>query len=537
MFRYIKILIAIFYFIILSSCYDKDIDDIEVTGKHTSTWGFPVGKTSFVLKDFIFDLDTSIKQYDDSLIYVLFQQHLITLNASEVVDIPDIEMPSVGTGSFGPLPFLIDEIVLPKYNLTHDFGLPADDYPYIDSIKLNSANLNISLNSSGLAPASISLTFNNILRDNNPLELNISLTEGNDDYNEVITLTSDDVIDFTQDQGNNIFSVGVGITAQKGSKTELNGNFSLGVSLKDIDYSSSYGYFGQYFNQTSPYNISMNVFELIPENAEFFREPSFKLFFNNSFGIPISFFFNVFEFESAKNSKTLNIQGSGVPTFASNSKIIKYPTLSEIGQVLVDSIDLNSENSNIDEAFHMSANQLTLSTSTTLNQNGYTNENFVSENDKLDLSFKLELPLAAKIKEFQLGDTIPFSFTDVSDDISMIEEVVLRFLVNNGFPTDGHVNANLLDQNYNSISSLIDAKLIESGKVEDGKVVETKESKPEISISKDEIGKLSDASYLSFVVTIKTTGEGEVWVDFYSNYTIKVNVGVKAKLTVNLDEN
>lgn len=529
-----KINILLFIIVIgVTSCYEKDFFD-KTAIEAKPRYGVAIGDLEFKLNEFIFSLDTSIKQYDDSLIYVLFEQSLLSLTASEIIEIPDISIPSLPAPPISNQTFIGNSIVIPEQELSNSFGSHNDNDEYIDKIELNSATLNTNVSTANLEPARISLTYLNIIRNGNPLTEIIDL-DGTDTYPNTTQLISGDVIDFTDSPNDNVFKVKLNLTIYKGTRTDLNGaTLSLQISLTDIDYSTAYGYFGRKEPPQTSQNIPMDVFQFLPDNAEFFREPSLQLSFTNSFGFPMSLFFETFQFYSSKNLTSLDITGSGVPTTASNSKIIAYPDLLNIGTTVNDSLIFDNTNSNIADAFHFAADQLNFKPNIYLNKSGYTDENYVTENSKLDLSYKMEMPLAAKIQEFTYGDTIPFSFTDLAENIDEIDEIVFKLVAKNGFPTDAKLAVNLLNPNYGIVTNLIQDDLLTSGTVENNKVVSPSIFKPEIKIEKNEIKNSANTAYLSFTATVQTTQGGNIFVDFYSNYKIEIHIGVIAKLNVHV---
>ncbi len=529
---YLKLFIFILTSSLLTSCYKENISDVSVSTEVDPIYAFPLGKLSFVLSDMIFDLDSAIKQYDDSLIYVELSQPLFTLESSEMVSISGINMPAQSLTI--PTGIITSNVVLNIDSLAFDFGPHGDDSSYIDSILIKSANLSISINSTDISPARLSFTFGGIIRGGSALTVDADLTSSSD-YSNTINLGVGDKIDYTTGQGNNNFPLGLRLELQPRTGGSLTGTLTVAISLSVLEYSSAHGYFGRYTVTTPEQNIAMTVFELMPENAQFFQEPAIRLIFNNDFGIPISFFFNKMQFVSTVNSNSIDLSGSGVPTSASNATVIQYPS-TITGSSVKTTVAFTNDNSNIAEALNMSPNELNLTTSTYLNQNGYTNSNFIKDDSELDLALNVELPLAAKIQQFIIGDTIPFSFSNFSDDVNMIKKIIIQTTVRNMFPTDGDLVIGLLDENYNLLKALDQTTLIESAKVEDGDVVEVTKAVPVIEIDREIIQQFTNTSFLSFKITIKTSREGNVWVKFYSYYDIKMTVGIKAELDADLNK-
>ncbi|MFC2138246.1 hypothetical protein ACFLTE_08735 [Bacteroidota bacterium] len=528
---YRKLLFLFSILFLLTSCYEKDIDDIKIKADVDPIYAFPLGKLSFILKDVIFDLDSAIKQYEDSLIYVSLSQPLFTLESDDMVTISDIS--TAANNLPVVLPAITDSFstTLPFPPL--DFGTPDDDNSYIDSILIKSAQLSISISSTDVNPARLKLSFPWIKRNNSTLSVSADL-RNSDNYTNTINLGVGDKIDYTNDTSTNNISMSLALAAY-GPRSISIGSMSISLTLSILEYSSVHGYFGRYTVKSDEYDIDMSVFQLLPENAQFFQEPAIRIIINNEFGFPVSFYFDKMLFSSTTSSTSIDLAGTGVPRNTSNAKIVGYPaTLND--KSVKSTIAFTNQNSNIADALNMAPEILNIQTSTYVNQNGYTNQNFVKDENELDLSLEVELPLAAKIQEFTLGDTMPFSFGDLSDDLSLIKKVIIQNTVRNGFPTDGELKIGLLDVNYNLLKTLDDVNLLESGVVEDGKVVEASKTTPSIEIDQEIIQQFSNTSYLSYSITIKTSRDGNVWVKFYSYYDLKLTVGVKAELDLDINE-
>lgn len=524
-------LLFLLLFLCFSSCYKENITDVTISPDYNPTYAVPVGKLSFVLSDVIFTLDSAIKQYDDSLLYVQIGQPLFSFNSTDLFPAASTSLPSTNI----PVPTTPfnnnDQLSVDIDPISIQFGAPTPGSAYIDSIIVNSGKLNISISSTGISPADIQLTFPGIIRQGNSLVVNAALnTQG--DYSSTTNLNSGDKINYTTIPGNNQFPVNISLTVYASGRSDFSGNISISFSITDIDYRSIHGYLGRSLIQAGEYNIPLTVFELMPENAQIFQEPALRILFSSSIGAPMNFFFNNLQFTG---TSTVNLSGSGVPSDETNSFALNYPANINDNAVIT-TLEFNSENSNLADAFHISPNQIIISPSVYLNQYEFARTNFIKDESVLKLSLDAELPLAAKIQEFMLGDTIALSFHDFAEDITMIEEINLNTTVYNSFPTDAELSISLLDANFRLLKTLDQTNLLESGSVVDGEVIEATKVTPVITLDKSIIQQFENTQYLSFSISIHTVQEGNVWVKFYSYHDIKLILGVKAKLNINLDE-
>ena len=128
-----------------------------------------------------------------------------------------------------------------------------------------------------------------------------------------------------------------------------------------------------------------------------------------------------------------------------------------------------------------------------------------------------------------------FEFDDIAKDLNTVDGITINLLIKNGFPTEANAEAGFLDASGNKLSTFFNGEFLESGIVENNKVVEPNEFVTEITFTNEDILLLDDTQFIYFDFLIKTTDEGKVWVDFYSNYSIEVTIGVKATMAIKLD--
>ncbi|MFC2087528.1 hypothetical protein ACFLSA_05170, partial [Bacteroidota bacterium] len=197
-----KIWIFILFTFLLSSCYDKDWQDVGFQKETPASYGLPVGAFSLVLADYIFEIDTFIKQYEDSLIYVYYQKDLASFDMTGKVDVPDISFTPFSI----PIPvFGFTKDISVNETLRIDFGEPSDDTTYIDSINLKSGKLEINFSCTNLNPAEIRFTIPSIkTRDGKSFTTEtFDITSENFSSDSIYLLGTDYYIDFTVPGENN----------------------------------------------------------------------------------------------------------------------------------------------------------------------------------------------------------------------------------------------------------------------------------------------------------------------------------------------
>lgn len=539
--KYLYYPVILIPLLLVSGCYDKNFDDVRVDTEIKPTYALPVGSSKLLLKTYLEKIDTSLKEYDDGLLYFLLQKDVYTLKAEEFIEIPDITAPAVSMDfPASPVVPFFDETLSFSENLENEFQEPGDSAPYIDEILLESARLSIQITSEGIAPADIQLDFPKIIKDGSPLTIDMSIEKGESEVNRTINLKEGDKIYFSNPfKKTNSFPVRFGMTVYRDGRTSLNGDISISSSITDIDFKEVTGYLGRFAYLSGRNDILLDIYEnlpqeidKIPDDTKFIEDPQLRLYIDNGFGIPLYIYFPALTFSSDQTGKTVEVIGEMAPKRKENALAIAYPESRGVTKQTL--VSLNKDNSNIDEALHLLPDDIKLQTGVYVNKEGYTDKNFVTDSNRMDFSMEFEMPISAKIPSFSLSDTLPFEFQNISDDLSLIEYVEFTFIINNGFPTSANSQIYFADQRYEYIDSLLDpgSKRIASGVLDElGAVKETSASVIKIRIDQDLIREFENTEYIMFKTEISTGDKGE-WVKFYSDYYIELKAGIKAQVTL-----
>ncbi len=538
---YIYYPVILIPFLLVSGCYDKNFDDVIVETEINPTYALPVGSSKLLLKTYLEKIDTSLKEYDDGLLYFLFQKDIYKLKAEEFIEIPDITAPAVSMDfPASPVVPFFDETLSYSRTFENEFEEPGDSAAYIDEILLGSAELSVQVKAEGIAPADIQLDFPKIIRGGSPLTLDISIEKGEPEVNKTIDLEEGDKIYFSNPfKKANSFPVGFGMTVYRDGRNSLNGDISISSSITAIDFKEVTGYLGRFPYLSDMNDISLDIYEnlpqeidKIPDDTKFIEDPQLRLYIDNGFGIPLYVYFPALTFSSDQSGKTVEVSGEMAPKRKENALAIAYPESRGIKKQTL--VSLNKDNSNIDEALHLLPDDIKLQTGFYMNKEGYTDKNLVTDSNRMDFSMEFEMPISAKIPSFSLSDTLPFEFQNISDDLSLIEYVEFTFIINNGFPTSANSQIYFADRQYEYIDSLLrpDSRGISSGVLdEQGSVRESSESVIKIRIDQDLIREFENTEYIMFKTEISTGDKGE-WVKFYSDYYIELKAGIKAQVTL-----
>ena len=322
----------------------------------------------------------------------------------------------------------------------------------LESLFSKSGQLTINISTTLAHNVSVTLTFPGILIGGNPLQQTVQLT-----YSGSVPHSASANVNLTNalidlSLGNTTYNtLAVNMqTTVTGSGQAITGSESLSVDLSTNNF--AFRHATGYFGQQSILNLSDSILLKIFENSEGvgyfeFSNPSLRLLMENSIGLPIRLVFN--------NLRTI-IVGTGqefVMTGYPTTHNINFPAI--FGNIAETLITFNTSNTNnLSTVITPVPKYLAFALSAFTNPDGPTaSPNFVSDTSKLRIKSELELPLEGFAYGFGVKDTVPFS---LSQEVSQIEYVMFRLIMDNGFPVQLGAQMRFMDENYNVLFSAWD---------------------------------------------------------------------------------
>ena len=316
---------------------------------------------------------------------------------------------------------------------------------------------------------------------------------------------------------------------KKGSNPVLPGNkIDVSVLMYYNEYKLLYGYVGQENFLVSSDSLSLDLLGKVTGGNYTLEDPRLKLIMHNSLGVPIRARIPVLQSYSVKNG-AINI--TGVP----NPLPLPIPNYSQVGQVLTDSVVLNKGNSNIATAINNKPEKIVYGFDVTANPAGKTVRNFVMDTSRVTFEVDVEIPLHGSASNMVLEQEQPIEF-DLEEDIDMLERVLVRLAVENGFPLEVKMNIYLLDSGKTVLDSLFSGvtSILPSPNVNfaTGKVTAPSKNIIDITINKSRLENLRKTKSVLIKAALNTSrNSGNIApVKIYTEYELGVRIGVQAKI-------
>ncbi|MEM7369928.1 MAG: hypothetical protein AAF587_15085 [Bacteroidota bacterium] len=305
-----------------------------------------------------------------------------------------------------------------------------------------------------------------------------------------------------------------------GNVVTLDQQDSVSVSFGLVDIEPTYmeGYIGK--NEfVLRGEEALDFFEQIDVEKIRFAGASAEILFSNSVGVDAQMEVRAFDARNSNTGNTLKL--TGTPLVA-GPFLIEGPNLPDTSGVVMTSLSFTPDNSNIVPFINLLADNIRYDMTVLTNHNGNPDlkDNFATANSQISAVLDFSLPLEGVIGGLRLGDTTALNF-DSQPDLNTINNGTLRLLLENRFPLQVTVDAHVYDANWDLVSTLAEAAVIEAGErnaigyVEEGllSMVEKDLTIEEL----EEVIELGKHLVLSFQVDTQPDNED---VKIYADYDI-----------------
>ena len=290
-----------------------------------------------------------------------------------------------------------------------------------------------------------------------------------------------------------------------------------------VDYAE--GYFGNINvagDSIKPIDIAF--FDKISEGLKL-DDPKLTLEIYSSIGVPIKFNYDFI----ASNSNSNKTQPLQMPSFD-----LAYPLVSDIGgagEIRKTTQVVDKTNSKIVDFAALAPNKITCA-GTVLTNVGHTpsETQFVSSKSAMSVNMSMDLPAGFYANNLTLVDTFDFD----KDIFKNFKQASIIARVDNGFPFGTKINMVFLDTANKAVDSVAVSDLLMSSVTDaNGRSIQRGISKFELPFSETRIGKLniSNVSKIKLVSTLATENQGNKVVRIYSDYDLKISLGIIGKVS------
>ncbi|CAN0034965.1 unnamed protein product, partial [Chrysoparadoxa australica] len=371
--------------LLIQGCNLNDIPSLDNTylPNYEGEIALIIGKDTLTVGEFIKELsdDSTVVQEDNNQgLFFVYEDSTDFSVGSDFVDVntfsneKSIESPV-------SIPFIPPVDTTLVIDRTINFNYVSNEGEQIDSLFYKTGTLQLVITSDYPGDVDYIITTNSFKNVSSGEAISVT-SSLNYSGSTPITNTRNTLLDgykttlnFQNDSS--IFEVDVQATIAIQAGTPLTGNESINVKVDVIDptFESIFGSFGtDVIDQIETQEIDLDIFSEFSESGLSFETPSIFFTFENSFGVSAGLdFSNIY----AKYADKPDLKLSG--SFADNLQIINAPSSNNSGDIVITTLELNNNNSNIGDILSSSPDQLILSLTGVSNPNGETC-NFILDN-------------------------------------------------------------------------------------------------------------------------------------------------------------
>ncbi|MFM7853909.1 MAG: hypothetical protein ACKO96_18795 [Flammeovirgaceae bacterium] len=495
-------------------------NDYEIKGFESNpALILPVAFGNLSISDLLDKSDSiNIKVKPDGLVYLNYDQSLISKDIRNLIDIPSINNKSVELPiPAGNYPANIPDYTLNIPNETIDMGIAPEQLT-----EIGFKNGTISYEAS-LTPANPNFVY----------EVHISIPEfisssGSKLSQQVTAKGNVPLAGYTFKSANaNKFTVALSVVIKKNAlpvtiapNTKVNFNFSI----TGLDFTYIKGFFGDQIATAPLETIDIQAFNnSLQNNANVsFAAPTIDFLVTTDYGVPLELDFPVLE--ASKPGATLAMQTSPVNPISLNAPV-------SLGGSATTAIQVT----NAKQLLSFAPTQLKYMVRGHINQGLTTGINFMADTSKMRVKMHVEVPLYGNAYNIILTDTASIDLGEI--DQTKIDSASLKVNAINELPLDASLQFVLTDDRYVFIDSLLttsQSKIIKGSSVDsNGDLLSVSRVNKSILLQQDKISKIFKARKIIITAKLNTSknSAGElIDVKFKSQYKININVGLKTTL-------
>jgi hypothetical protein len=213
-----------------------------------------------------------------------------------------------------------------------------------------------------------------------------------------------------------------------------------------------------------------------------------------------------------------------------------FPTIEQPatqGDSVTSVITMDAANSTINELINSTPKSIVSSPVVVVNADStISNNNFILSSSNISVSTEITLPLEGYAGGWVMGDTIPFDFKvdELFSSQTDIDSAVIKFSTTNGWPIEVDFTLQLLDSNFNLLSSIADGEIVLQSATLDanGRVVEDSEQKVTfLGCDESCVDNLNQTKHVILLVTAGTSDyDNQQSVKIYSDYKLQLSMSL-----------
>ena len=306
----------------------------------------------------------------------------------------------------------------------------------------------------------------------------------------------------------------------------------INSSFLDMGFYSLFGFVDPNEVVSESGVLDIPIYSDVPELTNLkLADPRINIFTESSLGIP-------FELEvdsviaTAENGSTETLE-----FYEGHPFIIPAPTIDLLGETAYGEFHINNQTSNFQDLLNIAPH--TLSYRVTGDIGSQSQNHFLLDTSRFMTESEFMLPLDLSFSEYALVDTLEFEVGEEGLDTSIVKDVVISLSTVNELPIELGMQVYLLDETYMVLDTVFDGDpvfLTSSAVDSEGRLLSASEDSNSINFPAEKLGTLEQTQFIRIEARMVTSGAGDQYVKFYSDYSLDFEISFYANLRINTRE-
>jgi hypothetical protein len=521
--------------LIFTSC--KKTDEIDLSTLQTYHHvAIPLVSAEIDVEDML-ERDTGdiISTGNDGELFLAYVTPPTTINASEIIDIPDQTFSISVNPAPQNLPSLINSISFSDTNI-NAFTFPLGEE--LSSIDFSQGILTIEILNNLSHEVVLEITIPSLVNaQGNFFSDNLTASANNPAVTQANL--SNYTFDLTKGSlGFNEMVVYLEVTINgSGSPINTNDDLTFSFTMDNLEFSSIFGDIKYQQFDLGSIPLPLDIFSNSESAVQFLlTNPEIKHTIQNSFGFTANMGMQSMYYEDLQGVFLGNVLYDSSASGNLQAAPFYFPTIEQPatqGDSVTSVITMDAANSTINELINSTPKSIVSSPVVVVNADStISNNNFILSSSNISVSTEITLPLEGYAGGWVMGDTIPFDFKvdELFSSQTDIDSAVIKFSTTNGWPIEVDFTLQLLDSNFNLLSSIADGEIVLQSATLDanGRVVEDSEQKVTfLGCDESCVDNLNQTKHVILLVTAGTSDyDNQQSVKIYSDYKLQLSMSL-----------
>lgn len=514
--------------LLFTSCKKLEFDKITQTSWNPNL-AVPLAYANFGVYDILALQDSNDLVVTDAVtgaISLVYTGEIFSNDAQSIIQLPNqSESFSITPAELTLLPNVAFNGTI-NSSLSEELSIDANAGVELHSLELKQGMLAIQVSTTLQHDITLEITFPEFTINGTPITRTLNLTyPGSVPHSGAVNVNLQNALADLTLNGTTVNTLEVEIDATiTGTGQVITGTENLNVSLNlsDLEFENATGYFGQQSVAVASDSILIRLFESATTGYFELTNPKVNFTIENSFGYPIRLNLN--------DLKTINVATGQEFPLTNYPATLNINTPASLGQTAITTLNLNTTNTgNLSTLISPVPKYFYFEGSAESNPDGPTPTlNFIEDDSRLRVKAELDLPLEGLAYGFALKDTVDFN---VGTDVDLIEYIMFRLIVDNGFPVDLVTQIKFMNANHIPLFTVFGSPetLVESALVDaNGRVNQRTKKISDIVLEEYQIGLLDQVKFLEIEGVAQTLNgtQGQI-VKLFDDYTIGVKLSMQ----------